>query len=143
MAERTRIMAVDPGERRIGIALSDPLGTIATALETIKWNGEDRTKADDRIARLVEEHGVAELVVGLPRRTDGRPGPGEERSRAFADEMARRLGIPVVLRDERYTSVIAGRILRETGAASDRRGGAVDRMAAAVLLQDYLESRRR
>lgn len=143
MAQRTRIMAVDPGERRIGIALSDPLGTIANPLETIKWNGEDRTKADDRIVALVEEHGVAELVVGLPRRTDGRPGPGEERSRAFAEEMARRLPVPVTLRDERYTSVIAGRILRETGARTDRREGAVDRMAAAVLLQDYLESRRR
>ena len=143
MAERTRILGIDPGERRIGVAMSDPMGMIASALETIKWNGEDRTKAENRIVALVEEHGVAEIVVGLPRRTDGRTGPSEERARAFAASLSQRLGIPVVLRDERYTSVIAGRVLRESGARTDRKDGAVDRMAAAIILQDHLESRRK
>ena len=143
MAERTRILGIDPGERRIGVALSDPMGMIASALETIKWNGEDRTKAENRIVELVEAHGVAEIVVGLPRRTDGRPGPSEERARTFAESLSQRLGIPVVLRDERYTSVIAGRVLRESGSRHDRKDGAVDRMAAAIILQDHLESRRK
>ena len=143
MAERTRIMGIDPGEARIGIALSDPLRLVASALETIRWNGVDRTKADDRIARIVEEYGVAEIVIGLPRRTDGRAGPAEEKSRALAAEYAERFGIPVHLQDERYTSVLAGRILTETGTRKDRRGGAVDRIAAGILLQDYLEHRRK
>ncbi len=143
MAERTRILGIDPGERRIGIAMSDPMGMIASALETLKWNGEDRSKAENRIAALVEEHGVCEIVVGLPRRTDGRTGPSEERARSFAEALSQRLSIPVVLRDERYTSVIAGRVLRESGARHDRKDGAVDRMAAAIILQDHLESRRK
>jgi putative holliday junction resolvase len=143
MTEWTRILGIDPGERRIGIAMSDPMGLIASALETLKWNGEDRTKAENRIVELVAEHGVVEIVVGLPRRTDGRPGPSEERARAFAEALSKRLSIPVVLRDERYTSVIAGRVLRESGARTDRKDGAVDRMAAAIILQDHLESRRK
>ena len=143
MAERTRIMGIDPGDARIGIAVSDPLAMIANGIETIRWNGVDRNKAEERICAIVAEQGVAEIVVGLPRRTDGRPGPAEEKSRSLADALSHRLGIPVLLQDERYTSVLASRILRETGASRDRKGGAVDRMAAAILLQDYLERRRK
>jgi putative Holliday junction resolvase len=135
-------MGIDYGEARIGVAVSDPTGTLARGLETIRWNGRDMAWALDRIATLVRELQICGLVVGIPRRTDGKAGESEDKARQMAALLAERTGLEPVLRDERYTTVLAGRVMRETGIRADRRKAVVDQIAAEIILQEYLESRR-
>jgi putative Holliday junction resolvase len=136
-------MGIDYGDVRIGIAVSDPFGVLARGLETIRWNGEDMTWALERIAHLVAQQQVTGLVIGMPRRTDGKPGIAEEKVRRFAGELAARTGLVPVLRDERYTTVLAARVMRDTGIRADRRKTVIDQIAAEIILQEYLESRRK
>ncbi|MBP7401310.1 MAG: Holliday junction resolvase RuvX [Clostridia bacterium] len=136
-------MGIDYGDRRIGIALSDETGTLATGLETVRWNGRDMDWAIDRICALAGERGVREIVVGMPRRTDGRAGESQIKAEAFADIIGTRTGLPVILRDERYTTVIASRMMREAGRSQKSRNGIIDQIAATVILQEVLDERRR
>lgn len=135
-------MGIDYGEARIGIAVSDPMGILARGLETIRWNGRDMEWALDRIAALVRELQICGLVVGIPRRTDGKAGESEAKARRMAALLAERTGLQPVLRDERYTTVLATRVMRETGVRADRRKAVVDQIAAEIILQEYLESLR-
>lgn len=96
-----------------------------------------------RIAAIIREQQVTGLVVGIPRRTDGKKGSSEEKARLFADELARRTGLDPVLRDERYTTVLASRVMRETGIRQVKRNAVVDQIAAEIILQEYLNSRRK
>ena len=135
-----RILALDVGERRIGVALSDPTGLLATPLKAI-----DRTRspsAVSEIVRLVDEHGACEIVVGLPTSLSGRAGTQVRRVKMFVDALADQTSVPVVLKDERYTSVQAKRLLREAGRQPSRDKGRVDSAAAALILQSHLDSRR-
>ena len=136
MVEQGRILAVDPGSRRIGLALSDERRTLASPLATIERRGQDPV---EMVMSRAFELGVSLIVVGLPLRLDGRVGPEALRSRRFADELERRSGIEVVLLDERFTTVSAERRLREAGVRGRRRGAIRDQAAAAVLLQGYLD----
>ena len=136
-------MGIDYGDARIGIAVSDPLGILARGLETINWNGRDIEWALERIVTLIREQQVGGLVIGVPRRTDGKPGASEEKARQFARDLALRSGLEPVLRDERYTTVLASRVMREAGIRSERRKSVVDQIAAEIILQEYLESRRK
>ncbi|HBP38901.1 MAG TPA: Holliday junction resolvase RuvX [Clostridiales bacterium] len=139
-------LGIDYGEARIGIAVSDTLGILARGLETIRWNGKDMAWALDRITALTWEHGITGLVIGIPRRTDGKPGkPGqsEDKARLMAALLAEKTGIEPILRDERYTTVLAHRIMRETGVRTHQRRAVVDQIAAEILLQEYLDSLRR
>ena len=106
-----------------------------------------RSKALDgvveRLSVLVEEHQIQGLVVGIPRRTDGKPGESEDNARELARLLHEKTGIDPVLRDERYTSVLAGRVMREVGIHQSRRKEVVDQIAAEIILQEYLESRRK
>jgi putative Holliday junction resolvase len=136
-------MGIDYGDVRIGIAVSDPFGVLARGLETIRWNGQDMTWALERISYLVVQQQVTGLVIGMPRRTDGKPGIAEEKVRRFAGELAARTGLVPVLRDERYTTVLAARVMRDTGIRADRRKTVIDQIAAEIILQEYLESRRK
>lgn len=138
-----RIMGIDYGDRRIGIAISDETGILASGVETIRWNGLDPAWAIDRICALVDERKVSEIVVGLPRRTDGRPGPSEEKAGALADALGERTGLPVMRRDERYTTVIATRMMRDAGTRQRDRRNVIDQIAATVILQEVLDERRR
>lgn len=147
MAEVNKVsgkwMGIDYGDARIGIAVSDPMGILARGLETIRWNGRDMEWALDRIVTLVREQQVCGLVIGIPRRTDGKAGASEDKARHLAEILAERTGLVPVLRDERYTTVLAARVMRETGIRQDRRRAVVDQIAAEIILQEYLESCRK
>jgi putative holliday junction resolvase len=135
-----RILGLDVGSRRIGIAISDPLGITAQGLETL----QRRNKRHDleMLERIVRENDVREIVVGLPLRMSGAEGTQSEKMQAFAEELRKRFRLPVHLWDERLTSAEANRLLRETELSIEKRAKAVDRMAAVLILQGWMESRR-
>jgi len=135
----TRILALDVGERRIGVALSDPTQTLARSLLVLE-RGDER-KALECVAALVGEQEVDRVVVGYPLSLRGDVGPQTERVERFAQALAQVLAVPVELWDERYSTVDAERILRERGMGSRKRRRWVDATAAAVILQDYLDAR--
>jgi putative Holliday junction resolvase len=137
----SRVMAVDPGSRRVGVAVSDPTGTIAQPLAALPAE-----PAETLVARLVDvarEQEATRLVVGLPRRLDGGQGPEAKAARALAGELRMASGLPVSLVDERLTSVAAERALLAGGASRARRRELSDQVAAALILQSYLDSARR
>lgn len=134
----TRVMALDLGERRIGVAISDPTRTLARSLGVL----ERRSRAEDfaAIAALVREHEVGLVVVGLPRSLDGKMGPQARRMKRYADALARALSVPLVLWDESFSTVTAAQLLIETRQAARKRRQRIDAVAAAVILQDYLDA---
>ena len=134
-----RILGMDVGSRRIGLAVSDPLGITAQGLETL----QRRNKRHDfgHLHRVIQEFGVNEIVVGLPLRMSGAEGTQAEKMQAFAEELRQRFRLPVHLWDERLTSAEANRLLRETDLSIEKRGKAVDRMAAVLILQGWMERR--
>ena len=135
-----RILAIDPGTRRIGVALSDPTATIATPLETITAAGERR--AAEQVAQLCRRHKVALVVVGWPRNMDGSRGPSARQAEALAERLRAAVSVPVELWDERLSTAAAERTLIETDVRRDERRRSRDRVAAAVILQGYLDARR-
>ena len=133
-----RILALDIGERRIGVAVSDPSGTLATSVSVIKR----RSRREDfaAVAELVRRYGVEKVIVGLPRSMDGTIGPQARRVERYAAALAKALDVPVVLWDERLSTVSAERLMREAGLGEEERRARVDAVAAAVILQDYLDA---
>jgi putative Holliday junction resolvase len=129
-----RVLALDVGERRVGVAVSDPTGTLATPHGVI----HRRSKAQDfaAVARLVTELGAERVVVGLPLSLSGDVGPQARRVMRYAQALARALPVPVELYDERYSTVTADELLAEGGRK--RRRTPIDAAAAAVILQEYL-----
>lgn len=136
-----RIMGLDVGARTVGVAVSDPLALTAQPLEVIRYSRW--SEVEERLAALIAAYGVSLLVVGMPRRTDGRMGPEAERVRRLAAQLGRRLGIPYELWDERLTTVAAERALLEADVSRRRRRQVIDQTAAAIMLQSYLDARRR
>jgi putative Holliday junction resolvase len=139
-SQRTgRILGLDVGSRRIGIAVSDLLGITAQGLETL----ERRNKRHDfaHLHRVIREFEVKEIVVGLPLRMSGAEGTQSEKMRAFAEELRKKFDLPVHLWDERLTSAEANRFLREAELSIEKRGKAVDRMAAVLILQSWMEQK--
>ncbi|HWR52432.1 MAG TPA: Holliday junction resolvase RuvX [Bryobacteraceae bacterium] len=133
-----RILALDVGKRRIGIALSDPLGITAQGLPTL-----ERRKTHEDYAALTElacEREVVLILVGNPIGMAGQDTHMAGFVRHFADGLAQRSGLPVRLWDERLTTVQAGRVLRSSGIGIEKRARAVDRLSAVLLLQNYLDS---
>jgi putative Holliday junction resolvase len=135
-----RAMGLDVGERRIGVAIADELGMIASPLTTVARKPGDLEELRD----LARERGVGVFVVGLPTGLSGREGPQAAVVRAFASELGDVVGpaIEVAFWDERLTTAVAERMLRERGARRGRGKGEVDAVAAAVILQGYLDARR-
>lgn len=133
-----RILGLDHGERRIGVAVSDATGTIASPHSVI-----DRRMTDVPVAlrSLVTEFAVERVVVGLPLLLSGEEGQAARSARAFADQVAQETGLPVLLQDERYTTVTAEDALIEGGVRRRRRRDVRDKVAAAVMLQSYLDGR--
>lgn len=129
------------GSRRIGVAVSDPLGVTAQGLETL----QRRNKRQDFAAldRIVREYGVRQIVVGLPLRMSGAEGTQSDKMQVFAEDLRKRFRLPVHLWDERLTSAEANRLLRETELSIEKRAKAVDRMAAMLILQGWMERRGR
>lgn len=135
-----RVLAVDPGSKRVGLALSDPTGTIAQPLTTIP--AEPRETLAGRLAELALEHEAARIVVGLPRRLDGSHGPEAVAARELAAELRAASRLPVELVDERLTTAAAERSLLAGGMHREKRRANIDRVAAALLLQSHLDRRR-
>lgn len=131
---------MDVGARRIGIAISDPLGITAQGLETLHRKNK---KSDlHYFYKLIRDHDVKEIVVGLPLRMSGLEGAQAQKIQVFADDLRKHFKLPVHLWDERLTSAEANRVLRETDLSIEKRGQAVDRMAAILILQSWMDSRR-
>lgn len=134
-----RVLGLDVGSKRIGIAVSDPLGITAQGLETLQR--QNKRIDFGKLEKLAREYSVAEVVVGFPLRMSGDEGVQAEKMHRFADELRDRLQVPVHLWDERLTSAEANRLLRETNMSIQRRGQVVDQMAAVLILQSWMESR--
>lgn len=138
---RGALIAVDPGERRVGVAVSDPTRTLATPLETLAVRDSNRLLA--RLAAIAAERGAVGVVVGHPVSMDGRRGPAAEAAEELARSIAARLALPVLLQDERLTSFAVEEAIREGRLRRPRRGGMIDHLAAAVILEDALAALRR
>lgn len=134
-----RILALDLGKRRIGLALSDELGITAQGLETLQ---RTTIREDlDRLAKLASSKNVTLILMGNPIHMSGHEGRGAAHSREFGARLEAVTGIPIQLWDERLTTVQAQRVLRESGISIEKRAKAVDRLAAVILLESYLDSR--
>ncbi len=134
-----RILALDVGEKRIGLAISDPLGITAQGLGVLTRQGRDEDLR--QLVKLAEEYGVTEIVVGLPRHLDGRPGAAVPEILELGEALAAALGVGLKSWDERLTTVEAERVLLEADVSRRRRRKVVDQLAAVLILQGYLDHR--
>jgi putative holliday junction resolvase len=133
-----RVLALDFGKKRIGLAVSDELGLTAQGLETLQ---RTRVRDDlDALARLVQDYGVSLILVGLPLHMSGDESRQAEYTREFSERLRRRAGVAVRFWDERWTSRQAERVLKESGIGIEKRAAAVDRLSAVILLESYLDS---
>jgi putative Holliday junction resolvase len=133
-----RILALDHGTKRIGVALSDETKTIAQPLEYILTEPAD--KFLERLKVILAEKEVDLILIGLPRNMDGTYGPATEKVKAFINVLKETITIPIKTWDERLTSTMANRVLIQGGVRRDQRKEKVDKMAAAILLQSYLDA---
>jgi putative Holliday junction resolvase len=134
----TRYLGIDPGERRIGVALSDPLGIIAQPHVVLDRR---RRSVLDEIRAICAEYAVETIVIGLPTSLSGVEGSAAERARLLGDEVSEATGCEIVFFDERFTTVQAEAALLEGGMKRRRRRETIDKIAAAVMLQGYLDWR--
>ncbi len=134
-----RILGLDVGSKTIGMAVSDLLGITAQGLETMRRRNK---RADfEQLEKVLRQYEVAEIVVGYPLRLSGAEGTQSEKMRDFAEGLRKRFKIPVHLWDERLTSAQANRLLRESEMSIRRRGEVVDRLAAVLILQSWMDAR--
>ncbi len=133
-----RVIALDVGSRRIGVAVTDPLGITAQGLDTIQR--QNKRHDYEALRQVIEKYEVREIVVGLPLRLSGAEGTQSDKMRLFAADLQAHFGVTVHLWDERWTSTQANRLLRETDLSIKKRGQAVDRMAAILILQSWMEA---
>lgn len=138
-----RLLAIDLGEVRVGLAVSDPGQVLASPAETLQVPRDADDPTLDALVNAAARHDAAGLVVGLPRRLDGREDGPARRARWFADRLRERTGLPVLLRDERFTTVEAERVLLDADVSRAGRRATVDKVAASVMLQGVLEHQRR
>ena len=135
-----RIIGLDYGTKTVGVAVSDSLGITAQAVETITRKEENKLRQTlARIEALIDEYNVEEIVVGLPKNMNNSIGERAEACRDFADKLERRTGLPVIMWDERLTTVSADNVLKECGVRRENRKAVVDKIAAVFILQGYLD----
>jgi len=137
-----RILGLDVGSKTVGVALSDELGWTAQGLETIKINEDEKMFGFKQIGQIIEKYEVSKIVVGLPKNMNGTVGPRGEASKFYASELERRFSLPVFLWDERLTTVAAERVLLEADVSRKKRKQVIDKMAAAMILQGFLDSQK-
>jgi putative Holliday junction resolvase len=135
-----RIMAIDYGDARTGVAISDPTGLLAGQTYVIR--GGRAEAVADQLAQLAASHGVEELVLGYPKNMNDTLGPRARKSEELAELLRAKTGLPVILWDERRTTVDAHRILTETGSRGKKRKEKVDAVAASLILEGYLTLKR-
>ena len=142
MASKYEIyLGVDFGDARTGLALSDAMGFLATGAGCIRSNNLRITAEEP--AAFAKEKGVARIIVGYPLNMNGTAGPRAERVKVFADMVAELSGIPVELLDERLTTVSAHRFLSDSGVSGKKRKSSVDELSATIILQDYLDRKKK
>ena len=137
---RPRILGLDVGSRTIGLAVSDPLGMTAQGLPTIRR--KNKRLDFEQLQKVIAEFQVAEIVVGYPLRLSGIEGAQAEKMRQFSTQLEKKFSLPVHLWDERLSSAQAHRVLREAGLSIEKRARAIDRMAAVLILESWMEARR-
>ncbi len=140
MSDMGRVMALDVGERRIGVALSDPTRLLASPLATIAARPRDRAIA--QIAALIGQNEVADLVVGLPLTMGGEHGHQAKVVQEFVEALRPAVAVPIHMFDERLTTVAAERMMIDLGLRPEQRKARIDEVAASIILQDFLDSRR-
>jgi len=134
-----RLLGLDVGSKTIGMAVSDPLGITAQGLTT--YRRQNKRLDFEALARVIQAYEVGEIIVGFPLRMSGAEGIQAEKMKLFAEELKKRSQLPVHLWDERLTSAEANRLLRVAEMSIKRRGEVVDRMAAVLILQSWMEHR--
>ncbi|GEL77499.1 Holliday junction resolvase RuvX [Tenuibacillus multivorans] len=135
-----KILGLDVGEKTIGVAVSDALHFTAQGIETIKWDESDYRTALPRLKEIIGEHDISKIVVGLPKNMNGTEGERANSSREFASHMEHEYELPVVLWDERLTTMAAERVLLEADMSRKKRKKVIDKMAAVMILQSYLDA---
>ncbi|WP_147532446.1 Holliday junction resolvase RuvX [Bacillus marasmi] len=136
-----RVMGLDVGTKTVGVAISDELGWTAQGLTTLKINEDEQEFGFEEIEKLIKEHLVDKIVVGLPKNMNGSIGPRGEACQFYASELERLYGVPTVLWDERLTTMAAERVLLEADVSRKKRKKVIDKMAATLILQGYLDSK--
>jgi len=138
--DNMRVLGLDLGEKTIGIAVSDPMGWTAQAVEVIRRDGNVNSEIR-RLQELIKEYGVELILLGLPKNMNGTVGDQGQKAMDYASMIGKKLGVPVKLWDERLSTVAAGRVLLEADMSRAKRKKIIDKVAAAVILQGYLDSR--
>ena len=137
-----RIMGLDFGSKTVGVAVSDGLGLTAQGVEIIRRTSENKLRQTlARIESLIGEYEVGKIVLGFPKNMNNNIGERAEKTLAFKEMLERRTGLPIVMWDERLTTVAADRVLIEAGVRRENRKGYVDEIAAVFILQGYLDSK--
>ena len=134
-----RIMGLDVGDKTIGVALSDPMGWTAQGLEVIRRKN-DIQEDFQRLLEIIREYGVESILVGLPKNLNGTIGPQGEKVQAFVEQLKKEINLPVKTWDERLSTVAAEKVLLQADVSRSKRKKVIDKMAAAVILQGYLDS---
>jgi putative Holliday junction resolvase len=132
-----KILSIDFGLRRVGIAVSDSLGLLAHDRASLRYFSLD--KLLKQLSGIIADEDIRKIVIGLPLLMNGSEGEMAERVREFGNQLAEKVGVPIILWDERFTSVQAERLLGERGVTFSRNKGEVDRLAAVFILQSYLD----
>jgi putative Holliday junction resolvase len=136
-----RIMGLDVGSKTVGIAISDELGWTAQGLKTLKIDEEKNKFGFDEIGQLIEEYGISQVVIGLPKNMNGSIGPRGEASKTYAEQIENQFSVSTILWDERLTTMAAERVLIEADVSRKKRKKVIDKMAAMMILQGYLDSK--
>jgi putative holliday junction resolvase len=134
-------MGLDVGSKTVGVAISDELGWTAQGLTTVKINEDEKEFGFEELGQIIKEHQVSKIVVGMPKNMNGTIGPRGEASQFFASELERLYGLPVFFWDERLTTVAAERVLLEADMSRKKRKNVIDKVAATMILQGFLDSK--
>ena len=135
-----RIMGLDYGEKTVGVAVSDPLGLTAQGIETIFRKEENKLRRTlARIEQLIQEYKIEMIVLGYPKNMDDSIGDRAKKTEEFRDMLVRRTGLPVILWDERLTTMEANEMLMESGVSRENRKSVIDKIAAVLILRSYMD----
>lgn len=134
-------MGLDVGSKTVGIAISDELGWTAQGLKTLKIDEEKNKFGFDEIGQLIKEYGISQVVIGMPKNMNGTIGPRGEASKRYAEEIGNQFSVSTILWDERLTTMAAERVLLEADVSRKKRKKVIDKMAAMMILQGYLDSK--
>ncbi len=135
-----RVLSLDLGDKNIGLAVSDLSQTVAQGIGQMKWSKSTLNESIDQIRKLVSRHKVKKIVVGLPKNMKGEEGWQAKKIRSFVRDLSARINIPIILFDERLSTVAAERVLKEAKVSFSKRKKVRDKLAATVILQSYLDS---